>query len=57
MTLSPAAALLIFTLAVIAGVNFRRAWKAEAPRWQLWLFGGVAALCLCVVGFLPVDVG
>lgn len=52
-SLTPYAATLIFVAAVIAGVNFRRVWKAEGPVWQLWAFGVIAAVCLVTVGFVP----
>ncbi|MQY43043.1 hypothetical protein GG681_10365 [Epibacterium sp. SM1969] len=54
LTLSPAVALLIFVMACFAGYRYRRVWAAEGPRWQLWLFGGVAAICLGLVAFLPI---
>lgn len=56
LTLPPTLALVLFVVAVLAGHSFRRVWKAEGPQWQLWLFGGVAAICLITVGFLPLDV-
>ncbi|MCR9067704.1 MAG: hypothetical protein NXH79_02565 [Rhodobacteraceae bacterium] len=54
ITLSPLAATAIFVVAVIAGYQYRRIWKAEGPRWQLWIAGLVAAICLLTVAFLPV---
>jgi hypothetical protein len=56
-SLSPLAATALFVIAVLAGVNYRRAWKTEAPRWRLWLFGGVAGACLLALGFLPLETG
>ena len=56
MTLSPAIATGMFTIAAVAGMRYRAVWKAEGPRWQLWLFGLVAAVCLLVVGFVPLEV-
>ncbi len=55
--LTPLTATLIFVVAVIAGYRYRRVWKAEGPRWQLWLFGLIAAICLLAVGFLPLKPG
>lgn len=54
--LPPTLALVLFVIAVLAGHSFRRVWKAEGPTWQLWLFGGLAGICLITVGFLPLDV-
>lgn len=55
LTLTPLLATTIFVIAVLAGVNFRRAWKNEGPQWQLWLYGGIAAICLLTVGFVPLE--
>lgn len=55
-TLSPTLAVILFILACLAGYQYRRVWKEEGPRWQLWLFGGVAGILLFTVGFIPVDV-
>ncbi len=52
-TLTPLVATMIFVLACVAGVKYRRVWKAEGPRWQLWLFGAIAAVSLLVLGFVP----
>jgi hypothetical protein len=57
LTLSPLGATSLFVIAVLAGVNYRRTWKANGPRWQLWLFGGVAGCCLLAVGFIPLEGG
>ncbi|MEL6584823.1 MAG: hypothetical protein AAFQ36_13410 [Pseudomonadota bacterium] len=57
LTLTPMLATVIFVAAVIAGYRYRRVWKAEGPRWQLWFFGVVAALCLATVAFVPVVPG
>ncbi len=54
ITLSPLAATAIFVVAVVAGYQYRRIWKAEGPRWQLWIAGLIAAICLLTVAFLPV---
>jgi hypothetical protein len=53
LTLSPLIATVIFVLACLSGIQYRRVWKAEGPRWQLWLFGVLAALGLLIVGFVP----
>lgn len=44
---------MLFVIACLAGYQYRRTWKAEGPRWQLWLFGAVAAVALLTLGFLP----
>lgn len=54
--LTPATATVIFVLSCLCGYRYRRVWKAEGPRWQLWLFGGLTALGLAVLGFLPLQV-
>lgn len=56
MTLTPAIATVIFVLSCLAGVQYRRVWKAEGPRWQLWLFGCATAMGLIVLGFVPLDI-
>ncbi|SFR12591.1 hypothetical protein [Poseidonocella sedimentorum] len=53
LTLTPLIATLLFVLACLAGHRYRRVWKAEGPRWQLWLYGVVAAVCLMILGFVP----
>ncbi|MEO0484755.1 MAG: hypothetical protein AAF092_02450 [Pseudomonadota bacterium] len=57
MTLSPLVATMIFVTACLAGMRYRSVWKAEGPRWQLWVYGVTAAVCLLTVGFLPVEAG
>ncbi|MEM9783598.1 MAG: hypothetical protein AAF899_14120 [Pseudomonadota bacterium] len=57
ITLTPLSATVLFVIAVLAGYRYRRVWKNEGPRWQLWLFGAVAAACLLAVGFIPLDAG
>ena len=57
LSLSPLMATALFVLAALAGINYRRIWKAAGPRWQLWLFGSIAAACLLTVGFVPVGAG
>lgn len=57
LTLTPLSATVIFVVAVMAGYSYRRVWKTEGPRWQLWVFGSLAAICLLTVGFLPLETG
>ena len=52
-SLTPLAATVIFVLSVLCGYRYRRVWKAEGPRWQLWLFGACAAAGLLVLGLVP----
>ncbi|MEL6641160.1 MAG: hypothetical protein AAFP98_07585 [Pseudomonadota bacterium] len=56
LMLSPAVATILFCLTCLAGYQYRRVWKAEGPLYQYWLFGGVAALGLLVLGFVPLNV-
>nr|WP_211201620.1 hypothetical protein [Rhodobacter sp. NTK016B] len=51
------AAVTIFVVACFCGFQFRRVWKAEGPRWQLWLWGVLAATGLLTVGFIPLATG
>ncbi|MEM6760623.1 MAG: hypothetical protein AAF601_14190 [Pseudomonadota bacterium] len=53
LTLTPLTATLIFVVACLMGHSYRRVWKAEGPRWQLWVFGMLAACGLLVLGFVP----
>ncbi|MEM7296386.1 MAG: hypothetical protein AAF330_07180 [Pseudomonadota bacterium] len=53
-TLSPPTATAIFVVAVLAGLTYRRTWKAEGARWKLWVSGLAAAACLAAVAFIPV---
>lgn len=53
MTLTPFTATLFFVIACLAGYHYRRVWKAEGPRWQLWLSGVVAGVLLLILGFVP----
>ncbi len=54
--LTPAVAVTLFVAACVAGHQFRRVWKTEGPRWQLWLWGSMAAAGLLTVGFVPMQV-
>ncbi len=54
--LNPALATALFVIACLAGVSYRRVWKAEGPRFQLWFFGIVAAGTLLALGFIPMQV-
>ncbi|MEM6579353.1 MAG: hypothetical protein AAF678_12765, partial [Pseudomonadota bacterium] len=49
--LTPAVATTIFVVACLSGHRYRKVWKAEGPRWQLWLTGTLAAVCLLTLGF------
>lgn len=53
--LTPLTATIFFVLACLAGYQYRRVWVKEGPRWQLWLFGMIAAVCLGIVAFIPVS--
>ena len=53
LTLTPAIALGIFVLSCLTGHRYRRVWKAAGPRWQLWLYGVLTAMGLCILGFVP----
>lgn len=53
--MSPLIATILFTIAAIAGVNYRRLWKAEAESWKLWTSGLIAAICLLTVAFAPLS--
>ncbi|MDA7422438.1 hypothetical protein [Tritonibacter multivorans] len=55
LSLTPAIATTIFVIACLSGYQYRRVWKAEGPRWQLWLFGLIAACGILTVGFLPMQ--
>ncbi|MEM9139601.1 MAG: hypothetical protein AAGB15_07185 [Pseudomonadota bacterium] len=57
IVLTPVTATAIFVVAVLSGYNYRRIWKAEGPAWQLWVFGVIAAGCLLVLGFVPLNSG
>ncbi|PIE15279.1 MAG: hypothetical protein CSA68_08055 [Rhodobacterales bacterium] len=56
IVLTPQIATIIFVLACLSGYQYRRVWKAEGPRWQLWLFGLLAAAGLIVLAFTPLVV-
>lgn len=53
LTLTPLSATIVFALACVAGYRYRHVWKAEGPRWQLWLYGVLAGLGLLTVAFIP----
>lgn len=55
--LTPAVATVIFVVGCLAGYRYRTVWKAEGPRWQLWLYGVIAAAALLTLGFVPVTTG
>lgn len=56
ISLTPAVALVLFVIACLSGYGYRRVWKAEGPRWQLWVYGLVAAGTLLTLGFVPMAV-
>jgi 4-amino-4-deoxy-L-arabinose transferase-like glycosyltransferase len=53
ITMTPMIATVIFVLACLCGVQYRRVWKAEGPRLQLWIFGILAGAGLLILGFVP----
>lgn len=55
--LPPILATIIFVIACIAGYGYRRVWKAEGPRWKLWVYGLIAAACLLTLAFVPLATG
>lgn len=55
-SLPPSAALVIFVMGVLAGHQYRRVWKSEGPRAQLWVYGTIASVCLLTVGLIPLDI-
>lgn len=57
MTLSPLIATIFFTLAVIAGYQYRIVWKTEGSVWKAWLFGGIAGGLLLLVALVPIRAG
>lgn len=54
--LTPTSATLIFVVGCLAGYRYRHVWKAEGPRWQLWLFGLAAAAALLILAFVPLKI-
>ncbi|KMW56214.1 hypothetical protein AIOL_001166 [Candidatus Rhodobacter oscarellae] len=55
LSLSPAVATILFCVTCLAGYRYRQVWKAEGPRYQYWIFGGIAAAGLLALGFIPLD--
>ncbi len=55
LTLTPVLATAIFTLSCLAGYRYRGVWKAEGPRWQLWLFGTLTAAGLLTLALVPLE--
>ncbi|MEM6681171.1 MAG: hypothetical protein AAF607_02920 [Pseudomonadota bacterium] len=53
----PLIAMLVFAAGIIAGHRYRKVWKQQGPRWQLWLFGSISAACLLVLAFIPIRGG
>ncbi|MCT4557112.1 MAG: hypothetical protein N4A61_03525 [Pelagimonas sp.] len=48
-------ATVIFVITCLCGVQYRRVWKAEGPRYQYWIYGICAAAGLLVLGFFPLE--
>lgn len=55
IALTPEMATVIFVLCCLCGYRYRRVWKAEGPRWQLWLFGILTASGLAILAFVPLQ--
>lgn len=53
--LTPASATILFIVGCLAGYRYRRVWKAEGPRWQLWVTGLIAAGAFLTLGFVPLS--
>lgn len=56
LSLSPVTATILFVIGCLAGYRYRRVWKAEGPRWQLWVTGMIAAASFLILGFVPMNV-
>ncbi|MEX0284798.1 MAG: hypothetical protein AB3N23_09320 [Paracoccaceae bacterium] len=46
---------MVFVMACLAGHRYRRVWKAEGPRWQLWLYGLLTASGLILLALVPLN--
>jgi len=57
LALTPLIATSLFVLACLSGFQYRRVWKAEGPRWKLWIYGLFAGVTLLILGFVPMDTG
>ncbi len=55
IALTPQIATAIFVAACLLGYQYRRVWRNEGPRWQLWLYGILTAAGLLTLGFLPLS--
>lgn len=55
LTLSPAVALAVFVVAVIAGHRYRRVWKTEGSRTAAWFWGLLAAAGLIIAALIPLQ--
>lgn len=53
--LTPAVATILFILSCLSGHWYRRVWKSQGPRWQLWLFGSITTVGLLTLGFVPLS--
>lgn len=54
-SLPPIVALSVFVTGVVAGYQYRRVWKSEGPKIQLWVFGLISGICLLSVGLIPLE--
>lgn len=54
--LTPLVATVVFVLSCLCGHSYRRVWKADGPRWQLWVFGLLTASGFLLLGFVPLEV-
>ncbi|MGB0697525.1 MAG: hypothetical protein ACPGOY_17870 [Rhodospirillaceae bacterium] len=52
-SLTPEVATVMFAAACFCGFQYRRVWKADGPRWKLWVYGSLAAAGLLTLGFVP----
>jgi hypothetical protein len=55
LSLTTSMATVIFVITCLCGVQYRRVWKAEGPRYQYWIYGICAAAGLLVLGFFPLE--
>ncbi|MEM6384511.1 MAG: hypothetical protein AAF739_17740 [Pseudomonadota bacterium] len=55
LSLTPIVATLIFVASCLFGHRYRSVWKAEGPRWKLWLYGSLTAAGFMTLGFIPLS--
>jgi len=53
--LTPLIATILFVIGCVAGYGYRRTWKAEGPRWRLWMYGVMAAAAFLTLAFVPLN--